>query len=146
MAPPELTLGEGDVIAAIVDYLAAGDLVDTIDDRIFGHELPEAQADDMPRPAIVVSEAGGYADNLPEVLDRARVDFRCYGRTLDEAKRLAVIVADRMRTLRRYAASNGVLLHAPQRSGGFLPLREPAGDWPLVLRSWVVIYDVRSVA
>lgn len=145
----ELELGAGDVIAALVDYLVADDpIADATDagDRVFGHELPDSEAQSMPRSCIVVSEAGGFADGLPEVLDRARVDVRAYGATLDQAKRLAVLVRLRMRALGRYVAANGVLLHAASRSGGYIPLRETTGDWPLVLRSYLVPYDERAVA
>lgn len=143
----DLTLGEGDELTALVEWLSLDDVIrEAIDDRIFGHELPDEQASVMPRACVVISNAGGFTEGLPEVLDRSRVDVRCYGATLDEAKALAVQVARRFRELRRFVAANGTVLHPARRSGGFVPLREQIGGWPLILRSWLVVFDVQAAA
>lgn len=147
-----LVLGEGDAITAVVEWLSldtvlgAETLHDGDEPRIFGGELPDDEAQYMPRACIVVSDAGGFSDRLPEVLDRSRVDTRSYARTPDEAKALAVHVRRRLKELRRFVAENGVVLHPAQRAGGYIPLREPVGGWPLVLRSYLLVYDERAVA
>jgi hypothetical protein len=148
----EPVLGLGDSIAAHIEWLAGDSAIveatteTNPGDLIFGHELPLNQANQMPRSCIVVSDAGGFTEGLPEVLDRSRVDVRAYGRTMDEAKRLAVLVRLRMKTLTRWTSSLGLVLHAPRPAGGYIPLREPAGGWPLVLRSYLTVYDETLVA
>lgn len=143
--PP--VLGQGDVVAALVEYLLDdADLHAAVGGRGFGFELPADQADDMPRTCFVVQEAGGFHQGLPEVLDRARVDANAYGRSLDEAKAVAVMIRGRMRDLSRFVATNGLVLLPATRSGGYIPLREEVGGWPRVLRSYLVVYDERSVA
>lgn len=147
MAEPELGLGP---IDALVEWLAGdSDLVAALGndaDRIFGYQLPLEEADTMPRTCVVVGPAGGFAEGLPEVLDRVRVDARSYGRTHDEAFRVAQLVRFRMKALRRFVSSFGVVLHAPTRNGGYIPLTEQAGGWPLVLRSYLQPFDERVAA
>lgn len=145
-------LGLGDLVSAVVEYLeedaaiAEATADAELGQLVFGHELPRAMSDRMPMVAVVVSDAGGFADDLPEVLDRGRVDVRCYGATLDEAKRLAVLVRLRLRSLGRWTSSLGLVIHAATRSGGYIPLREQVGGWPLVLRSYLIPYDETLVA
>lgn len=142
----EIILGQGDAVTAVIEWLADDAALDPLEDAIFGFELPGTEAASMPKPALVVSDAGGFANDLAEVVDRARVDIRHYGRTLDEAKAIAVLVRARMRALRRFVASNGLVLLPAVRSGGYIPLREPIGDWPLVLRSYLVLYAEEAAA
>ncbi len=145
MTEPEL--GLGDAISALVEFI--GDdaaIAAVVGERIFGYELPLTEAGSMPRGALVISDAGGFHEGLPEVMDRSRIDVRAYGATFDEAKRLAVLVRLRLRSLRRWTSSLGLVLHAPSPSGGYIPLREQAGGWPLVLRSYLQPYDETIVA
>lgn len=147
----EPVLGAGDPVSALVEWLTADTAIAEIvgeDERvrIFGWELPLVEASHMPRAALVVSAAGGFSEGLPEVLDRARIDMRAYGGSHDEAMRLAVLVRRRMRELRRFVSSLGLVLHAPVRAGGYIPLREQSGGWPLVLRSYFQPFDETLVA
>lgn len=140
----ELELGLGDVVSAYVEYLAADpDIADATADGtlVFGWELPDDQATHMPRSCLVVGEAGGFTQGLPEALDRSRIDVRAYGATLDQAKRLAVLVRLRLKALTRWTSSLGLVIHGPRPAGGYIPLREQAGGWPLVLRSYTGLYD-----
>lgn len=141
MAEPEL--GHGDLVSAIVEYLGEDVAIAGLTGagaRLFGWELPDSEAEAMPRLALVVSDAGGFHDRLPEVADRGRVDVRAYGATFDEAKRLAVLVRLRLKALTRWTSSLGLVVHAPTPAGGYIPLREQAGGWPLVLRSYLCVY------
>lgn len=142
-------LGLGDVVAAVIEWLSDDAAIAAATDggaRIFGPELPLTEAGSMPRTAIVVSDAGGFTEGLPEVLDRGRIDVRAYGATPDEAKRLAVLVRLRLKALRRWTSTLGMVLHPATRSGGYIPLREQTGGWPLVLRSYLIPYDETLVA
>lgn len=139
----ELELGLGDAVSAYVEWLAGDAAIAEVTDNgdfIFGHELPADVAQAMPRAAIVVSDAGGFPDGLPEAMDRSRLDIRAYGATLDQAKRLAVLVRLRLKALTKWTSSLGLVVHAPVRVGGYIPLREQAGGWPLVLRSYLATY------
>lgn len=145
----EPQIGIGDPTAAVVEWLVADPSIAEMTDagdRVFGWELPITEAQHMPRAALVVSPAGGYTEGLPEVLDRVRLDFRSYGETHDVAMRLAVLARARMRALGRWTSSLGLVLHAPTRAGGFIPLREQNGGWPLVLRSYFQPFDETVVA
>lgn len=142
MSPVELNLG--DVVVAVKEWLADGaDLAEASEGRIFGHELPDSEAESMPRPCVVVHDAGGYVDDLPEAMDRARIDVKAYGATRDQAKSMAVLVALRMRELTR-ATRNDVVISGAKRAGGYIPLTEPIGAWPGVLRSYFVPYAHRG--
>jgi len=143
----DLSSVPGDEITAILEWLGLdATIAAEFADRLFGHELPDDEAKHMPRTALVVSNAGGFGEGLPDVLDRSRVDVRIYARTLDEAKALAWHVSRRFTELRRFVAANGVVLHPAKRSGGYIPLREQVGGWPLILRSWLLVFDVRAAA
>lgn len=146
----EPVLGIGDPIAALIEWLALDASIDEVLDedatRIVGKRLPLSHASLMPRACLVVAAAGGFAEGLPEVVDRVRVDVRAYGRTDDEAMRLAVLVRLRMKALRRYVSTLGTVLLSPTRTGGYIPLNEQAGGWPLVLRSYLLPFDERVVA
>ena len=148
MAEPEL--GAGDPIAALIEWLTLDDaILEAVGDdptMVMGPELRLGLADRMPIPCVVVSAAGGFAQGLPEVIDRVRVDTRSYGRTHDEAMRLAFLVRQRMKALTRYVSTLGVVVHAPVRNGGYIPLKEQAGGWPLVLRSYLTLFDERAAA
>lgn len=133
-------LGQGDVVTAVQSWLAdGGALAEAAEGRFFGHGLPDDEAQSMPRACVVITDAGGYTDDLPEAMDRGRVDIRAYGETRDVAKRVAVLVRARMRELTR-TVRHGVVLSAASRVGGYIPYSEPIGGWPAVLRSYLVPY------
>jgi hypothetical protein len=142
----DVALNLGDCVVAVQEWLADGpELAEAVAGRVFGHGLPDDEATSMPRPCVVVTEAGGYTDDLPEEMDRARLDVRSYGATPDQAKTVAILVRRRMRELSR-SVRNGIVISAPSRVGGYIPYREPIGDWPAFLRSYLVPYSDRVVA
>jgi len=111
----------------------------------FGHELPDDQDDLMPRKCVVVSGAGGPGAGGFLPLGRQRLDIRSYGATHADAMDVAVAAHDYLKGLRRTTAGV-VVLHGFEPSSGFLTLREPEVRWPLVLRSYIGLYDERAVA
>jgi len=140
-----LELNEGDVVVGLKEWLADGaELAEAVEGRIFGHELPDAEAPSMPRPCVVITLAGGFTDGLPEEMDRARVDIKSYGATPDQAATVSIRVRRRMRELTR-TVRNGIVISAPSRVGGYIPFREPIGDWPAFLRSYLVPFSDRRV-
>jgi uncharacterized protein YcfJ len=110
---------------------------------IFGGELPRDMASRMPRECVVVSEAGGLGFATLS-LDNQRVDVRSYGTTARRAKEVAIAVHRSLKSLQR-ATVGDTFLHSAVASGGYIGLREPGVDWPLVLRSYAVLYDEREV-
>lgn len=143
---PDVALNEGDCVVAVQEWLADGvALAEAVEGRFFGHGLPDDEAPFMPRSCVVITDAGGYADDLPEEMDRSRLDIRAYAATLDQAKTIAVLVRGRMRELSR-SVRNGIVISAATRVGGYIPYREPVGDWPAVLRSYLVPFSDRRVS
>ena len=137
-----------DVIAALEAVLKADAGVAALAGaRVFGTELPAAESASMPLKAVVLRPSGGasltgagWAEH-----DTQRVDAFCYGETFDQAMRLDRAVHASLGALRRQVAA-GVLLHWAQVAGGYLPFRDPDGDWPAVFRSWQVFFAEQGVA
>lgn len=104
--------------------------------RVYGIEVPKAQADDMPRKAVVVRQSGlggssgGYAR-----IQKTLLDVACYGETPYEAELLRLEVNRFLKGFRR-RMSQGFLLHSFDLVTGPLPLREPDTDWPYTLETW----------
>jgi hypothetical protein len=114
--------------------------------RVFGGELPKAEAQFMPRAALVVAPSGGisltggsYAEH-----DTGRVDLFAYGATQHEATLLLASAAIAMRRIKR-AVSAGVLIHWAQPAGGGTDGRDPALAWPRAFQSFQVFYALEEV-
>lgn len=135
-----------DPISSTAAFLAADSEVDAeVAGLVFGHELPTEQADLMPRKCLVVSGAGGFGSGGYLPVDRGRLDLRSYGITHEEAMDVALAAHNALKTMRRTVIGD-VVLYSADPSGGFLGLREPDTKWPLVLRSYLLLYDERAVA
>ena len=106
------------------------------DGRIFGVELPKAEADDMPRKAVVVSPAGGPSDASLNQLNTRRLDFQNYGKTLAEGESLADDVHNILKFFSG-AEKGGVFLHSFVRSAGPSYYRDPDTDWPVWYQTWL---------
>lgn len=111
----------------------------------FGHELPDDQDGLMPRQCVVVSGASGPGAGGFLPLGRQRLDIRSYGATHAEAMDVAVAAHLYLKGLRR-TVSGAVLVHGFDPGSGYLTLREPEVRWPLVLRSYIGLFDERAVA
>jgi hypothetical protein len=107
-----------DVVKAVRDFLLADAGVQAIlsptaaDVRVFGIELPQAEAAEMPRKAIVIkriSGAGGLGGRLQ--LESGYLDLVCYGETPLEASRLRGAVRDALRECIRVVVDQ-TLLHS----------------------------------
>lgn len=111
---------------------------------VFGHEFAGDSAA-MPRAAIVVQQAGGWGSDSEMPVDRVRIDVRNYGPTTTTAEALAFLVHQRLKSLRRVVAG-GVLLHSALAASGYYSLRQPGTEWPVVVRSYFLLFDEREVA
>ena len=127
--------------AALLEFLLDDDdVVDLVANRVYP-ELPEAQAQFMPRPAVVVTQSGGgtigpgarsYAQ-----WDVTRMDVRCYGGNPGEASDVHRTVHRSIKQMERTQLDRGVLMNA-SISGGPVSGRDPDTKWPFVWISWEV--------
>lgn len=136
-----------DPVAALAAILLAapGAPVD-LGGRVFGGELPAAQAGAMPRRAIVIRASGGvsltngsYAEH-----DTVRVDLFAYGKTPQEAAALCAWAALALRRVERVVAAQ-TLVHWVGSAGGYSSGREPGTEWPRAFQSFQVFHALESV-
>lgn len=136
-----------DIITAIVDVLRAETAIaELCADRVYGDELPQAEALAMPRPAIVVRASGGVAFQPGSGLNAQaqRVDLVAYGPTPYEADHLRRAgYRCLVKQLRR--EQGDVLIHAVQSAGGALTGRDPDGQWPYAFQSFQALYSSEEV-
>lgn len=137
-----------DLLAALVAHLRAQPVVSSIvGARVFGMELPEAEARHMPRHALVLQPSGGavpgYAQSL--ALDSARIDIYSYGPTPFEAMRLRRATRAAMREVTRVRVGT-TLLHWALPAGGYAQERDAKTRWPLVWESFTVLASERAAA
>jgi len=139
-----------DSIKAIIDILKADAGITTlVGTRVFGLELPQAEAANMPRKAIVIQPSGGAGFGVGErdYIEHSapRIDVFSYGETPFEAGRVRREVYDVLKQLKR-TVINSTLVHWANPAGGPLPLRDPDTDWPLQFESFQVFFAERAVA
>lgn len=141
-------MAEPSVITALVSFLKANSEVNTISSgRIFGGELPEGEAINQPRAAIVLRASGGGAmlgRSYIELSD-PRVDILCYGSTPYQADAVHRAMDPALKQMRRNVQGN-CLLHWANRTTSPMNLRDPDAEWPMVLSVWQVLYSERVVA
>lgn len=136
-----------DIVAALVAVLAAdAGVAGLAAARVYGIELPAADAAAMPVKAVVLRPSGGVSPVAGYVEHTAqRVDAYAYGETPYEAARLDRAVFAALKPLRRSTAG-GVLVHWVSEAGGYLSFRDPDTDWPAVFRSWQAFFAEAAVA
>jgi hypothetical protein len=131
-----------DTLAAVVQYLhddagiqaVFNDAVDVA--RVYGAELPQDQAEFMPRKAVVVRRSSGVAG----IAGRTRLEVGfltivCWGETPEEAARLRGAVRDALREcIRRVVLQT--LLHSFDPSSAPIQDRDAETDWPYVAEPW----------
>lgn len=131
-----------DVTLAIVDFLKADSAVqamvgDSVDGyRVFGEELPGAQAASMPRKCVVirrVSGTGGRGGSIE--LERGAVSVACFGETPLDAQSLRQTVANSLKYLFREVVA-GTLLHSLEPLDSPASYRDPDMTWPYAVMSY----------
>lgn len=134
-----------DPLIALVDYLAAdSDVASLSGSRVFGAELPGEEADDMPRAAVVVQDAGGQGNRGEMHVYNWRVDVFAYGADLQEAKQLQLACIGALNRIRRVVVNNTILYSA---SGtGPYPGRDPVAYWPYSRTTWSIETSYQAVA
>ena len=126
-----------DVIEAVVDLLAAEGVASG---RVFGDEMPDSEAESMPRDAVEVSPSGGHGFASTQRLDVQRIDVRSFGATPADARLLALTVHRILTELDRRVVGS-CLVHSVNSAGGFGSDREPNTRWPFAWRSYLVLHS-----
>ena len=118
--------------------------------RVWANEMPDAEARNMPRAAILVNSAGLGSrlligrSNIP-IIARTK-DIRCYGATLYESRRLFDVVHVALKALNRKRIVDPtndtppILLYSAVSAGGVFTNREPESNWPVSFGT----YDVTA--
>ncbi len=135
-----------DIVAALVTVLKAdGGVSALVGARVFGLELPGAEAANMPRKAVVLAPSGGasLAAGSYSEHDTQRIDAFAYGETLFEAHRVRTAVSDAFRALRR-GKTGTTLIHWVEPAGGWASQRESKLEWPRAFQSFQVLYALEA--
>ena len=119
-----------------------------VEDRVFDVELPEEQAQKMPRACVVLRRSGGGAigPGARSYINwtTTRMDAFCYGKTPLEASFVHAAVEAVFVDLRRTLVATLVgdtLLHNAVIEGGPLDERDPDSGWPFTLGVYAVFSD-----
>lgn len=126
-------------VKPLMTYLSLDpEITSRVGTRIYGNEIPNSEADNMPRHLILVNPAGTAR------VDRSRLnvalrlfDFRCYGPSMYESAYLFLLVARRLKLMERNL-SEGVLLYDATQLTGRFTSREPDTEWPVSYGSFQI--------
>lgn len=139
-----------DPLGAIVSLLEAdADVSALIGTRIYGGELPAAQAQYMPRQCMVLQYSGsGESTTGRKDWSRhgsMRIDVWCYGKNFFEADQVRRTVHPVLKEVgRTYQGS--VLLHSINHSAGPIQFRDPETKWPVVINTYSVFYAEKAIS
>jgi len=141
-----------DVVSALVAYLAAdAGVAALVGARVFGIELPAAEAAAMPRKALLLRESGGVSpvDAGYTELAGQRLDVFAYGETPYEARRVGRAAYGVLKQLRRATVDVGgtaTLVHSVSEAGGALTLRDTEAGWAARFQSFQALYSEIEIA
>lgn len=125
-----------DIRTLLLADTAVAALVDT---RVFGGELPQAEAAQMPRAAVVVSPAGGPGRPKFMKIRHTRVDTICYGATLHDSWKLHLAVREALETLDHRSSS----VMAIEAASDAANARDSVKQWPTCYASYRVLSTIR---
>lgn len=134
---------------AVIDILKADSSITAlVSTRVFGIELPQDEAKNMPRKAIVIQPSGGgtFPVGSNDFVEHStlRFDAFCYGETPFEAEKVRREVYDVLKQLKR-TVINTVLIHWINSAGGLISLRDPETHWPVMFQSHQMFFAERAV-
>ena len=118
-----------------------------VGDRVFGDELPPAEAASMPRQCVVLKPSGGPAFQPGSYIRHAfqRIDALSYGETPFEANAVRDAVQDVLLQLRR-GKTGGTLIHWVQSAGGWTSQRDADADRPVSFGSYQAFFALATAA
>ena len=144
-------MSEPDPIGALVALLKAdAGVAALVGVRVFGGELPQAEAESMPRKGVIlrlsggVNPVGGYVEATAE-----RVDAISWGETSYEADQVSRAVRGALIRLRRQVVTvsgTGVLIHSAEQAGGRISVRDQETNWPAITQAFQVLYALKDAA
>ncbi len=132
-----------DIVTSIVDLLKADTGVAALcGTRVFGGELPPAEAKSMPRQAVVIQPSGGVPFQPGSLLNAQaqRFDVIGYGATPLEAATVRYAARVALVSVMRRLVS-GLLIHWVQSAGGYLAGRDRDGQWPFAFQSFQILFS-----
>ena len=135
-----------DIITALVTFLKADSAVAAlVGTRVFGNELPGAEASSMPRKAVVLSPSGGVSLAAGSFMrhDTQRIDAFSYGETLFESGRVRRAVFDAFHARRR-GKTGTTLIHWIDSAGGWSSQRDPDEKWPRAFQSFQIYHALEA--
>jgi len=133
-----------DILAALrTVILNSPDVTALVGTRVFAAELPKAEAQSMPRAAVVLVYSGGFSTTRTSPVVSPRVDIYSYGETFHASGQVDRAVYGALKALSRYT-SGDTLIHSVSLAGGPLPLRDGDAGWPVQMRSVTVTADERE--
>lgn len=141
-------MADANIIEALVAVLGADPSVAALAGaRVFGVELPQAEAASMPRAAVVVQPAGGVSFARGSYIehDTQRIDLFAYGATPFEANTLRATCRRVLKAVRRQVVG-GVLIHWAEPAGGFSAGRDADADWPRAFQPFQIFHALKEVS
>lgn len=127
-----------DGLGALITYLKAQSAISAlISTRVYGLEVPKADATSMPRKCIVINNAGGIGEDSYRDVFQWRFDFKCYGETLFEAVEVWRTLRTELRDLETNVTAATTLYSALHSAGPF-SFRDQPTEWPVTLDTWLV--------
>lgn len=127
-----------DAVGSLAAYLQAQSAISTLlGTRVYGLEVPKADAVDMPRKCIVINNAGGIGEASDLDVFQHRFDFLCYGETTFEAYKTWRTLRTELRDLNRSVTSSTMIYNATHSAGPF-SFRDQPTHWPVTLDTWLV--------
>lgn len=124
-----------DPIGDIRNLLLADAGVTAITSLVYGGELPEEEAANMPQAAVVIAPSGGLG-RLKTMLTRTiRVDTTCYGATLHDSWNLHLAVREALETMSRPTGSVKTIEMASEAANA----RDSVKQWPTCYASYTVL-------
>lgn len=127
-----------DAVGSLAAYLKAQSAISALlGDRVYGLEVPKADAESMPRKCIVINNAGGIGEASDLDVYQHRFDFKCYGETTFEAYKVWRTLRAELRDLTKNVTSATTLYNAIPSAGPF-SFRDQPTHWPVTLDTWLV--------
>ena len=127
-----------DALGAIIALLKADATISALlSTRVYGLELPRADADSMPRKAIVINSAGGIGESSFRDVFKYRLDFACYGETPFEAYETFRTLRAVLRDIEKGVTSS-TFIYSAEHSAGPFSFRDSNTKWPHTIDTWLV--------
>lgn len=137
------------VVATILALKYLPRVVSVVQERVYGGEVPDEETTRMPRTLIVVKPAGTPAlapgSNDYIAASVRRIDVMCYAKTFNAAGDLANRVAADLKPWRRQTIGDHLVFWF-KHSSGPIPMRDPDGDWPVVVVTMLIMLADERVA